>query len=104
MKQKFIEALQNNSINDMQLIPKSDLHNHAGRGGNIEYIEKWANVKIEPRKQPFDSISDMQIWFENNVKCHCPGIVGWLIRIEAAFAQAKKTISRYWYWNSDLAI
>ncbi|MHB1484259.1 MAG: amidohydrolase family protein [Saccharofermentanales bacterium] len=89
MKQKFIKALQNNSVAEMQLIPKSDLHNHAGRGGNIKYIEKSANVKIEPRKQPFDSMNDMQSWFENNVKCHCPGIAGWLMRIEAAFAQAK---------------
>jgi len=32
----------------------------------------------------------MQEWFENNVKCHCIGIQGYLKRIEAAFAQAEK--------------
>jgi len=28
--EKFIQALKNNSIPDLQSIPKSDLHNHAG--------------------------------------------------------------------------
>lgn len=44
-KNKFIHALQNNSISEMRCIPKSELHSHAGRGGTISYIEKWANVK-----------------------------------------------------------
>ena len=90
MKKQFIEALYGNSVADVQRIPKSDLHNHAGRGGNIQYIEAWANVKIEPSDQPFNSLSQMQAWFENNVKCHCSGKQGYLKRIEAAFAQAQK--------------
>lgn len=90
MKKQFIAALHENSIADLQSIPKSDLHSHAGRGGNIQYIEAWANVKIEPYGKPFNSLFQMQEWFENNVKCHCIGIQGYLKRIEAAFVQAQK--------------
>ena len=76
------------NLNLIRDLPKSDLHSHAGRGGNIKYIEKWAGVKIIPNNRPFESLSDMQSWFVNNVKCHCPGIEGYLKRIEAAFVQA----------------
>lgn len=73
----------------MEGIPKSDLHSHAGRGGSITYIEKWANVKIEPPSQPFNSLCAMNQWLNDNVKCHCPGFSGYLKRVEAAFVQAK---------------
>jgi len=90
MNNLFSEALHKNSIVDLYKIPKSDLHNHAGRGGSIEYIETWANVRIEPPTKPFETLNQMQEWFENNVKCHCTGIQGYLKRIEASFAQAHK--------------
>lgn len=88
-KDQFIQALQNNSISEMQVMPKSELHSHAGRGGAISYIEKWANVKINPPTSPFSSLSEMNQWLNDNIKCHCPsGIDGYLLRVEAAFAQA----------------
>lgn len=87
-KQRFVEALMNESLVDLQSIPKSDLHNHAGRGGNIRYISEWAHVDIEPPAEPFRSLQDMQQWFVESVKRHCPGIQGYLKRIEASFAQA----------------
>jgi adenosine deaminase len=87
---KFIEALQRHSLSDLQAIPKSDLHNHAGRGGNKSYIEDWAKVRISPPAKPFDSLDAMQEWFQANIKPLCPGIPGYLKRIEAAFAQAKE--------------
>jgi hypothetical protein len=45
-KGAFIQALHRNSLSEMQHIPKSDLHSHAGRGGSISYIEKWADVVV----------------------------------------------------------
>ena len=89
-KEKFIQALSENSLDLMQTIPKSDLHSHAGRGGTIAYIERWANVKITPPAKPFDSLQEMNQWLNDNIKVHCPGVPGYLKRIEAAFAQAKK--------------
>lgn len=86
---KFIQALKNGMINDLQSMPKSDLHNHAGRGGSIAYIEQWAKTKIVPRTEHFNSLMEMNQWLNDNVKCHCPGHLGYLKRVEAAFAQAR---------------
>ena len=88
-KEAFIRALENKSISEIQAIPKSDLHNHAGRGGNIAYIEKLMNVKITPLTAPLNSLEEMNEWFNHNVKCHFHDKNGFLIRVAAAFAQAK---------------
>jgi len=88
-KSAFIQALHSNSISEMQAIPKSDLHSHAGRGGSKAYIERWANTKIAPPARPFASLNEMNEWLNDNIKCHCPpGLEGYLLRIEAAFDQA----------------
>ena len=90
MDSEFIKALHEKSLKELEYISKSDLHNHAGRGGNLRYIEELAKVKIIPAEKPFESLSDMQEWFEKNVKCHCSGLHGYLKRIEASFAQAEE--------------
>ena len=90
---KFIQALTNKSIFEIQSIPKSDLHSHAGRGGTIAYIEQWANAKIVPPSEPFNSLEAMNQWLNDNVKCHCPGFAGYLKRIEAAFARSSFSLT-----------
>ncbi len=87
--QKFMACCFENSLAGLKTIPKSDLHNHAGRGGNLCYISAWAGTQITPPSAPFASLAHMQEWFEQNVKIHCPGTAGYLKRIEAAFAQAQ---------------
>ncbi len=87
--QQFIACLREGSLDALQTIPKTDLHNHAGRGGSLLYISTWANADIVPPCSPFPSLAQMQEWFEQNIKVHCPGTAGYLKRIEAAFAQAE---------------
>lgn len=90
-KERFIQALEENSMELLKHIPKSDLHSHAGRGGSVSYIEDYANVKIAPPSEPFNSLSDMNQWLNDHVKIHCPsGLSGYLKRVEAAYAQAKE--------------
>lgn len=84
----FLEALHENSITKMMQVPKSDLHNHVGRGGNIKYISKLIGHDIIPPQKQFDSLNDMQNWFENNIKSYIPGLKGYLRRVEASFVQA----------------
>ena len=85
----LVFALENDSLSALSKIPKSDLHSHAGRGGHISYIEKYANVKITPNEVPFESLYEMNQWFKENVKCHLPGgAEGYLKQIEASFTQA----------------
>lgn len=88
-KTKFIHALKNKSNLEIQSIPKSDLHNHAGRGGNISYIENMLNVKITPLSEPLNSLKEMNEWFKNNIKCHFQDNNGYIQRVAAAFVQAK---------------
>ena len=85
----FVTALENESLPALSRIPKSDLHSHAGRGGHISFFEKYANVKITPRKDPFESLLEMNLWLKENVKCHLPqGAEGYLKQVEGAFVQA----------------
>ena len=88
-KIKFIQALENKSLLEIQYIPKSDLHNHSGRGGNISYIENMLNVKMARLTKPLKSVQEMDKWLNDNVKCHFPDKIGWIQRKAAAFVQAK---------------
>ncbi|MDF2822575.1 MAG: adenosine deaminase [Clostridiales bacterium] len=91
----FETALIENSISELMLVPKSDIHTHGGKGGRIKYFAEWANTSIEASEQPFEDLIDMQNWFNSNIKIHDNSIVGYLKRVEAkrveaAFAQAKE--------------
>lgn len=90
----FLLSLREGSLDGVRLIPKSDLHNHAGRGGCLATLSAWAGVAIEPAKEPFSSLTQMQEWFEQSVKVHFPGAAGYRKRIQASFVQAKEDTVR----------
>jgi hypothetical protein len=77
-------CLQEHNQIELSLVPKSDLHNHAGCGGNVKYIASQVNIKINPPPDVFESMSHMYQWFTENIKVHC----NYLKRLEAAFVQA----------------
>ena len=84
---KFMRALENHDVTSLQEVPKSDVHNHAGRGGNILDLSS----DINPPSKPFDSLNHMQVWFEEEVKTRIPaGLEGFMFRVEASFKQAKR--------------
>lgn len=84
---KFYEALESNNMKSMASIPKSDVHNHAGRGGHIKDL----STEIIPPAEPFNNLDEMQRWFEKNVKARCgAGVEGYLYRVEASFKQAAR--------------
>lgn len=84
---KLYQGLENQDRSLLEQIPKSDLHNHAGRGGKIEDL----SIDISPRIKPFESLNEMQEWFELNVKTRiAPGVEGFLNRVEASFKQAER--------------
>ena len=89
MKDNFIKALENNDLNKMRQIPKSDLHNHSTRGGNIKYIEDWIGKSISRPTSKFKNLHDMQQWANLNINPIFRGRLGYEKRIEAAFIQAK---------------
>lgn len=84
------QALAENSISKLMLVPKSDIHTHGGKGGRIKYFAEWANALIKPPERPFNDLNDMKLWYHSNIKIHDNGIEGYLKRLEAAFVQAKE--------------
>jgi len=87
LSKQFITAIENNDLKSLMLVPKSDLHNHSTRGGNKIYIENWAKTTI-PEPDKFNSLDDMQKWYDTYIKPFCQGQIGFIKRIEAAFKQA----------------
>lgn len=65
MIQNFKTYLQNHDLIGLSSIPKSDLHNHTGCGGNVNYIASRANLKINPPPAVFESLSHMYNWFKS---------------------------------------
>ncbi len=84
MIHEFKTCLQNHNLLELSSIPKSDLHNHAGCGGNVNYIASQTNIKIDQPPAVFESMFHMYSWFTDNIKVHC----SYLKRLEAAFVQA----------------
>ncbi len=62
--QDFQEALEQNDIDLLAKIPKSDLHNHAALGSRIEFLEKWAKQKIIRPPQEMKKFSDFEDYLE----------------------------------------
>lgn len=81
----FVEALEAKEFEELRRIDKSDLHNHATRGGNIRDFTK----DIDLPQRNFKSLNEMQYWYETNVKNMFSGKEGFISRIESAFRQAK---------------
>lgn len=72
----------------VQSLRKSDLHSHAGRGGNRKYIEEYYGVKIENPPDRFSSLKFMQEWYVANIRDIAYDQIGAVKRWEAAFRQA----------------
>ncbi len=87
---KFIKALKENDLNQLQMIEKSDYHNHATRGGNINHFLTLEEVEKLDWSSYFTTLMDMQRWYESNVKCLFNGREGFIKRVESAFRQAKE--------------
>ena len=95
MTMNFIELLENREYKKLLQVPKSDIHSHAGRGGNIAFIAERTGANILPPPEKYDSLSHMQQWFDANIKPLCGGREGQILRWEACFAEAmRNNISR----------
>lgn len=91
----LVEALETGNIEQLLQVPKSDIHSHAGRGGNINFISERTGRQILQPPEKYDSLFHMQKWFDENIKPICSGKEGQILRWEACFAEAKRNnISR----------
>lgn len=90
MKDKFIRCLKENDLDGLRKIPKSDLHNHATRGGNIKHVVENSINVLESLPFTFKDLNEMQEWYDKNIKPHCIGKQGFIKRVESAFLQARE--------------
>ena len=86
MKNDFENYLKSESLEGLSTINKSDLHNHFGKGGRIDYLSSQCKVHIEAPPKKFDSLAHMDEWFKENIKYKC----SYMDRLEAAFVQARR--------------
>ncbi len=70
-------------------VPKSDLHNHAVMGGNIEYLSKTLNVDLVKHEGIYDGLDGLKEWSSKCLNPYLKGWIGYLKRVEATFVNAK---------------
>ncbi|MBS7528773.1 adenosine deaminase [Fusibacter paucivorans] len=81
----FSKALADKDYETLRTMPKSDLHNHATRGGNIR--DFFDDVDLP--KRDFTNLDEMQQWYDANIKYKFSGQEGFIARVESAFKQAQ---------------
>ena len=88
---EFSRAIHDRTGKEVKMLPKSDLHNHAGRGGSISYLKEQFKIDIKPFEGVFCDIESMDLWFKHNIQSKLPrGVDNYLKRVEANFNAAKE--------------
>ena len=87
---QFIQALENKDRKTLLSIPKSDLHNHLGRGCRKQWLSEKLNHEFADPPLKFDGLMGMQNWYVNEIRDYCrqqdaPGL-----RREGCFAEARR--------------
>ena len=67
----FINALKNHDTETLLSIPKSDVHNHIGRGCRVEWLSERMNHTFAKPPVVFDGLQGMQDWYVNNIRDYC---------------------------------
>lgn len=90
MNSVFYEGLIEGNIDKLLSVPKSDIHNHSGRGCRKAWLEERLSCKLSNPPVRFENLEGMQEWFTNTIKPHCSGVEGMILRWEGAFAETKR--------------
>ena len=67
----FIQALENKDTEALIAIPKSDLHNHLGRGCRRQWLSEKLNHDFPPPPEKFDGLMGMQNWYVGAIRDYC---------------------------------
>lgn len=86
---RFITALQENRLDELKKVPKSDLHNHQSRGANKHDLEKWLNINIPPF-QKVKTLAEMNSWYRTNIRWLTSTKETFEMKIRSAFEEAKR--------------
>ena len=104
MENLFWEGLIENDASKLLMVPKSDLHNHSGKGCTRTWLEERLKMKFQNPPERFDGVAGMQEWFTDTIKPYCKGSEGLIIRWEGAFAEAKRNNIKRLSMNFDASV
>ena len=104
MDSVFYEGLIEANIDKLIAVPKSDIHNHSGKGCRINWLEGKINRKLSKPAERFNGLEGMQEWFAENIKPYCSGKEGLALRWEGAFAEAKRNNIKRLSMNFDVEV
>lgn len=90
MTDLFYEGLTEGNTDKLLLVPKSDIHNHSTKGCKISWLERRIGRDLPVPPERFDGLLGMQSWFTENIKPHCSGVEGIVMRWEGSFEEAKR--------------
>ena len=90
MNDNFRKGLEENNINLLRKVPKSDLHNHAGLGGRLKTLEEWAGHKIPKPPAKMETLNVMQKYIEEVLHPYITTKQGFEFSIKSAFMQARE--------------
>jgi adenosine deaminase len=84
----FIQALENNDMELIKKIPKTDLHNHSTSGCSREYIQKHSGIEIPSLHKKLKSLDEMEQWLDKNLNRYFSTPEGRNMTLEGCFQVA----------------
>ena len=87
---KFIQALENKDCETLLSIPKSDVHNHIGRGCRKQWLSEKLNHVFADPPVKFDGLMGMQNWYVNEIRDYTREHDASDLRREGCFVEAQR--------------
>ena len=87
---KFIQALENKDRETLLSIPKSDVHNHIGRGCRKQWLSEKLNHVFADPPVKFDGLMGMQSWYVNEIRDYTREHDASDLRREGCFVEAQR--------------
>jgi len=87
---KFIQALENKDRETLLTIPKSDVHNHIGRGCRKQWLSEKLNHVFADPPVKFDGLMGMQNWYVNEIRDYTREHDASDLRREGCFVEAQR--------------
>lgn len=87
---KFIQALENKDRETLLTIPKSDVHNHIGRGCRKQWLSEKLNHVFADLPAKFAGLMGMQNWYVNEIRDYTREHDATDLRREGCFVEAQR--------------
>ena len=90
MKKEIISGLESQNLGVIEKVQKSNWHSHAGKGGNVNFVEQELKIKLPRHDERFDNMKHLQHWVSEKYGFFTQKTSGMLLCWEACFDEAKR--------------